>query len=266
MRWSRQSLHGRAEKRTETLNSGFFGLLLLVLGCLVGMSSCSTPKLGTRVLKKIYIQNMAMRRPEGVGARFEAATDEEDYASHPLPDDRFDCRSANEFFSTLNLNEVANCLESSEEFLSTQPLVYRLYRKDQPYFELLPLDGKDYPACISNLIPQIPVPREIFFQAKEESGLGCYSARLPTEDEEFLKLKSMLHQFRLRASTQSFSEIPEIRAKEVVHLLSTWVVAPFLMEGEGGITSQVVVSPICSQCMGSKNLYLETDNLPPDWP
>jgi hypothetical protein len=54
--------------------------------------------------------------------------------------------------------------------------------------------------------------------------------------------------------------------EELLMLLGTWSMMPFLSEKNMEIASKVVPIELCKKCMGESSLFQETDTLPPHWP
>ncbi|HUP57964.1 MAG TPA: hypothetical protein VM598_10965, partial [Bdellovibrionota bacterium] len=119
---------------------------------------------GEHRLTSLILYNLQVRRPVGAGADPKAERGEPGWKSDPPPDAKLDCKPASELFASVDAPRLRKCLES----LKKGPLSveYVLRREVQPDFALE--DEAKAPACLRELIPRLPVPREIVFQAEEE--------------------------------------------------------------------------------------------------
>ncbi len=233
-----------------------------ILAILFGWSCSSAPQKNEHLLQSVLLYNLHFRRPQHLGARPNANWDDEDYFSQSRPNSNWDCEPLQKLFKELKLEAVRSCLRSVNEAKEKRDLSYILKRGTMPILELEDLEKA--PLCVKDLLSQIPVPREIFFQSKDEGRLSCYSSRIPLASEEFLKIRSHLHRFKVKINFP-LEPIPK-DDRETEFLLSTWVLASFFGEDQNRILSKLVPNEICRKCIGDSHLFLESDSLPPSWP
>jgi hypothetical protein len=236
--------------------------ILLVLFMINGCSSA--PRKEEHRLKQIFLYNLHFRRPPQVGANPKAYPWEEDFEKHPRPTATFDCEPLSQLFRSVDLSSVQKCFETLSQNSEKRTFSYRLNREPALFFELK--DSEEAPLCLREKLNRIPVPREIFFQSKDEEQLSCYSARLAIQDEEFLGIRSTLQHLDLNI-TFPLTESPQSN-EELLMLLKTYAIAPFwTQESEGKrLISRPVPQTLCEKCLGKKNLFLDKDALPPLWP
>ena len=225
----------------------------------MGCSSESYRK--DHVVDKIILYHLSWRRPLSQGADIHSVRGEEGYESEPRPDSHFDCKKLSGLFQGIALAPLRECLVKSNRLQHT--IVYVLKRTVSPYLEIKKLEN--FPSCLESVLPQIKVPREIFFQGKEgDEVLSCYNARIPIVEEEFLGIKNFLYPVNLKIKFP-LTRVPETD-DETQMLLGAWALAPFFDPDKKGIHAKVVPSEICAQCLGVDHLFRPTDVLPPYWP
>ncbi len=246
----------------------FFSALVLILS-----SACaSSQKSDKHWLQQIYLYNLHYRRPPQIGARFQAERLETDFESSPKPNHKLDCEPLKSLFAGMDLAAIRQCLASVNADSRVKNISYKLMREVTPFLklELEEDEGEGEtegetevtPACFQQILQIVPVPREIYFQAFEAERLSCYNARIPLVADEVLGISDFLRQTRVNLSFPL--TLPE-GDEETLLLLGTWALAPFFNTG-GYIESKVVTKSLCALCFEGKNLFLETDLLPPLWP
>jgi hypothetical protein len=241
-----------------------FFLFIILEGC------SGAPYKREHLLKSLLLYNIHFRRTPGVGADPNALPHEEGFESKPKPDRQLDCQSMNSLFHQVNLVALRECLAKTSQLQndsSTLPdaLVdahvaeYRLFRETTPVFKLE--ETKGTPFCMKELLREIPVPREIFFQSDEDGYLSCYNSRISIKEDEFLGLPSFFSRVRLKI-VFPLKNIPQTD-EETLLLLAAWSITPFWDTDLEVISSVVVPEHLCRQCMGGAKLFLETEHLPP---
>jgi hypothetical protein len=230
-------------------------------------------------IDRIALVNLHFRRPQGAAADPQAGPGGEDYQSHPLPNSRLDCQPVEKLFTGLKLDAIRECLSASN--LSDQDfiLTYSVQKSIQPSLKLRPeqkLEEKRQkgkkkkphrPACVDELLSEIPVPREIYFQGirntqKEE--LGCFAAGLTPDTSPLLGVRLMPEKTELAVS------IPPRRPlktnQDVQLLLLSWVLRPFWNTQRNQMEARVVPDRLCRLCIGEKNMVYDGIPAVPLWP
>ena len=165
----------------------------------------------------------------------------------------------------MDLVAIKNCFKNIPDDTVVQ---YRLVRNFRP--EMV-LDKENPPECLRRYLPVIPVPREVFFQARssaEDEGVSCYSARLLVEADKFLEVRLPVAKVALELEFPVFA--PMDTGTDILKLLTAWVLTPFFDEDENGLRvlpSKVVPESICRACFGKSDRLLRKDKLQaPEWP
>jgi len=242
-------------------------------------------------IKKIAISNLQMRRPPVLGADPKAGPGGVDYHRTPLPDAKLDCAPLQLLFESIDLSALRTCIAENH---GRRQVSYILKRDVMPSFELADLgkplgappqskassvpsldpnqgmipdvireaDGFD---CLKDVLPVIPLPREIVFQSDEEGQMRCYSSRLDIEADELFYVKVPKAKVALKIDFP----VPKMPANnaEMRLMLLSWVLAPFRNPSIGDkIEASLMPDPICRRCMGEKNMF--TPQMPPpyEWP
>ena len=229
-----------------------------------GFTSCSSNPRSIHAVRKIIPSTLRVRRPHGAGADPEVGPGGADYKSAPLPNAQLDCESVNFLLSKLHVAALRTCLKSIKD---KQSVTYRLRREAEPYLELR--DFEKAPDCLRQELPRIPVPREIFFQARNEQGaLECYSARLPLEVDQKMGFRLPIERWALRLE---FPFQVELKTdSEFERVFAAWALTPMWSAGSGkGLAAKVVTTPLCKQCLGEAVFLKELPSEPealPMWP
>jgi hypothetical protein len=235
--------------------------LLAILFLFLGAGCASSQKSDIHLLRKIILYNLHYRRPLQIGARFSAERIESDFESTPKPNSKLDCEELKTLFAGIDLASVRQCLVSVNKEGKPKKILYNLEREIAPYLKLR--EDKENPTCFQKILPVLPVPREIYFQALEGKRLSCYNARIPIVAEEVLGINNFFYRTQLILDFP-LTGLPE-GDEETILLLSTWVMAPFFNKASY-LESKTVTQSLCSACFGGKGLFQETDPLPPFWP
>jgi hypothetical protein len=232
-------------------------LLLSSLGC----SSAPPAKYadGEHRLGTLVLYNLQVRRPVGPGADPSAEQGEPGWKSDPLPDARLDCKPATSLFVSVSAPRLRSCLESLQKKQSS--VEYALKREVQPIFALE--DEAKAPPCLKELIPRLPVPREIVFQAEEEKELRCFTSRLDLDAEKVFGVKLPFNRYRLKLEFP-LARVPS-RDRDIVHLLMSWVITPFFRQDPREIVARPVPEAICARCFEGSRLYKPWE-VPGYWP
>lgn len=253
--------------KTVTLGSCVWGIILSLslLASAGALSGCaSTPK-GLRKLHGVGIFHLKIRRPTGKGADPQAGPGGNDYRSESEVGQNLDCKSSNELFSQIHLSELKGCLELMKTDLKDElDVEYRLTRSDEPTLDLV--QTKNTPECLKAALPQIPVPREIFFQSDEEGAPGCYSSRLPIEADKVLGRKMPIARVNLLVQLP-IADVPQ-SDHDLVNLLKTWVLSLFFTNTEPRtVSAWIVPRSLCAQCFGGYDELVKPHDPPPTlWP
>lgn len=253
---------------------------VFVLGLMLGCSSVDQQEQeNSRAwIDRIVLVNLHFRRPQGAPADPQAGPGGEDYQSKPLPNSRLDCEPSEKLFTGLKLDAIRACLSGSN--LSDQDfiLTYSVQKSIQPVLKLRPESpkskekavkkGKPHrPACVDELLGEIPVPREIYFQGvrdSEKGELGCFAAGLTPDASPLLGVRLM------KEKTELAVTIPPRRAlktnQDVQLLLLSWALRPFWNTQRNQMEARVVPDHLCRLCIGEKNLVREGIPAVPLWP
>ncbi len=254
-----------------TFSCGLATSIVFNFSCSSSKKEPSPPRSqkGEIILPGILLYNLHFRRPEQIGASFNAIPGEEDYKSKSPSDARYNCQPLKELYEGIDLQAARECLQNSTQSASlrnTPELRYRLFRDTAPYLALEPPSDSTLsnPECYQKHLSQIPVPREIFFQSKVRGELDCYNSRLDLKSEEFLRIQSTLYRDHLHVPLPIID--PPQSEEDTILFLATWSLTPFLTRKENTVSAKYVSSYICRTCIGTSHLYGQHDKLPPSWP
>ncbi|MFL5815283.1 MAG: hypothetical protein ACJ763_17030 [Bdellovibrionia bacterium] len=238
------------------------GLCFLFSVMLFGCSSVDQNEQENRRawIDRIALVNLHFRRPQGASADPHAGPGGEDYQSKPLPDSRIDCEPSGKLFAGLKLDAIRACLSgpnlSDQDFI----LTYSVQKSIQPALKLRKEEpvkkGKPHrPACVDELLAEIPVPREIYFQGirdTQKGELGCFAAGLTPEASPLIGFRLMPEKTELTV------KIPPLRAlktnSDVQLLLLSWALGPFWNTQRNQMEARVVPDHLCQLCIGEKNM------------
>jgi hypothetical protein len=248
-------------KNVLSLFSSLQPVLFLFFVPFFGAACASAQKSDQHLLRKIILYNLHYRRPSQMGARFSAERLDLDYESHPKPDPNLDCEPLKSLFAGVDLSTFRQCLAAVNEESKENKIVYKLNRAIKPFLELV--ENEQTPACLLDVLPILPVPREIYFQALEGERLSCFNSRISIAAEDVLGTSTVFHGVQLDL-TFPLAALPEGDA-ETLLLLGTWAVTSFFDE-RGYLQAKIVPRSLCASCFGGKGLFLESDPLPPFWP
>ena len=195
------------------------------------------------------------------------AADPEYLSEIPL-NDQLGCQTQEEFWSKLDSSSVLKCLADLQAEAETQkpserrPLFYNLVRHAQPKFEF-EKEANFYP-CLKKVLREIPVPREIVFEANREGRVECYASCLNVESNEWLGARFPWNGIQLKLDFP-LKTLPKSEA-DLRSLLTSWVLQPFWDEKAKDITAFIVINASCNACLGEKNRHIR--EVPDDqlWP
>lgn len=241
-------------------------LLFLLFGACAGQ-----PK-HEYTLSEILASPLRVRRPLGHPAHPEAGPGGSDYQSHPLPNDRYDCEKTDYLVQEVVKKSVLACFQSIKKSMSIE---YLLKLDVQPEFilDVSEEDLKDpkfeFPRCLVQTLPKLPVPREILVMGRQDENKPpeCYSARLDIEANQVLGFKLPKGKQALRVDFPLVH--PPKTLEELKRTLLAWMLTPlFSTEDPGDIhlKSKYVPSVICQRCFGEKEIIKPSEPLPPLWP
>lgn len=242
--------------------------LLAVLGICFFISCSSTPK-NTHFISEVMVGQIKVRRPPSVSAHPDSVPGGVDYESNPRPDQQYDCKDPSVLLSGVQLKALRSCLFALQKSSTQAPLSfeYRLIRQTTPVWLLQEdSDSEKPPSCLKQVLAEISVPREIFFQAKEKDH-SCFSAGIDLEASKVLGIElsknklSLILNFPMNSLPQSDDETRR--------MLLSWALTPFFSEDSPRtIASRAVADSICKKCFGSTPLYQDSSESPPPiyWP
>jgi len=229
---------------------------------LAGTGACKSAPKYEQSLHEIVLHNLHYRRPEGRSAQLVAEPGDEEYESKPRPDDKLDCRPYPELFQAIQLQSLRDCLASLKP-TETAPIVrYRLVRETQPYLAIQ--EPETAPLCLKQVLPRIPLPREIVYQAKHNGTVSCYSSRLNLSVDEMFGYKVPTHRYEV-VLRPPISNVPKTD-DETRLLLLTWAIQPFLDEEQHVFKAYLLPEQLCGKCMTGSKRFTDLDTLPPQWP
>ena len=236
--------------------------LWLAVCCLTSCSTAGMPEYENyqHHLKHLAIDTLHLRRPSGEPGVDRLYPDEKGYRSEVPPGPNFDCAEGDGWLLSIATPALYQCLSGSVRLGIAR---YRLDRNLQP--ELVLVDPEEAPACVRELLPRIPVPREIVFQSDEEgSELSCYNARLDLDEGKVFGVVNPLKRTYLQLDFP-LRPLPE-DPLQFRRVLLTWALLPFLTPEEPReFVAKVVPRALCQVCFGKQRL-LDARDLPVYWP
>lgn len=233
---------------------------------LILASACSSPgsvggnggfhSVGSLVLSTLFI-----RRPVGAPADPQASPGGEDYQSDPLPNPRLDCAAPESLWRNWDLKAIRSCLNEVHKEIT---LVYQLQKTARP---LLSLQKEDpgAPSCVKELLKEIPVPREIFFEGVDDRNhFDCYASGIRPEDNDWWAVRLISTQRKVRIDLPLTAELSDDRSTQL--LLLSWALAPFQDPTTNRIPSQIVPEALCRKCLGDSSFIRSPRLALPLWP
>jgi|GEM_PF-3112610 len=156
---------------------------------------------------------------------------------------------------------VKACFDSIQ---SPVEVHWRLRREVQPFWELIeeegPVEEGGTPACIRELFPVLPLPREIIFEGMSRENLrSCFSSSPDWERDRLwgFKMQFLSKQDLVVAFPFDFEGLGETPEGRLESLLAAWTLAPFLVPDEQEkrfIPAVVVPDALCFRCVGKEVL------------
>lgn len=213
------------------------------------LASCSEIPDDHVSLTAIEAYPLRVRRPTSPPADPKAGPGGLDYQANPLPTKTLDCVEPESLFEKMNLEAITGCLAG----LTNTNVYYSLDRNAQPVFRLDKND--DTPACLVATLSELPVPRELFFRAKNKKGdLTCYNSRVSIEAGEVLGIPLPIDKVKLKV----IFPLPFIPKKkeDTLRILSAWILTPFFNE-EQKIDGKYVPRSLCNECFNLGNVLEE---------
>lgn len=231
------------------------------------VSGCSSPPKDLHWTAQLYPSTLMVRRTPHAPARPKAMGGEKEYQSDPLPNAQYDCEPIEAMWKGMNLRAIRECLSTVNTTKERLSVNYRLVRDPAPYLQ--PEDPETAPACLKEVLPKIPVPREIFFQGQMSDSAGgmltCFNSRINLEDDELWGWKLPIGKLDLEL-VFPMMELPSNDA-ETRMLLQAWGLR-LLRDQDHQLKFPVKVVPdfLCRRCLG-RDRWLEPHNpLPALWP
>jgi hypothetical protein len=245
------------------VSSAFFIAVVCVAnGCAFSgkkEDSSTAERENSSAVSRLIPYTLRLRRPPSASVDPRVGPGGEDYVSYPLPDAKLDCETPSSLVRGLSLSALQECLKKD----TATVFYYRLKRVDQPLLELD--DPDDAPECIRNLLPTIPVPREIFYQAPTATGgIQCYSSRLDVEANQTFGLRLPTHALAVRVELPLYS-VPET-ADEMTMLILAWSLSPFWEGKPPVLPARAVPDNVCRVCLGEKTMVKPNGPPPTLWP
>ena len=228
-------------------------LLVAVMGLSGACSSASKNNSVnvTKQIRQLIPYSVHVRRPAVLGADPNVGPGGPDFKTEPLPNEKYDCQPYADIFKDISEIKIRECLNTVK---SEVTLRYRMNRAPAPFYELE--KNEHVPPCFEEVLPKIPLPREIVFQSNEEGSLGCYSSRLNIEADELFWVKVPKAKTVLDIMVPSVFE--EAANEEAFRLLLlSWMIAPFY-DDKNYIPSTVMPDVFCIACMGERNMSKAT--------
>jgi hypothetical protein len=224
---------------------------------------------------QIALVSLHYRRPQVAGADPDAGPGGVDYYSHPLPNSRLDCEPAENLFKDLKLDAIRDCMNSTK--LSNQDfiLTFSVQKSIRPLLLLHKEENQDgnnknqprRPNCVDELLSEIPVPREIYYQGQQEGQKGkleCYVSGLKPETPPLLGVR-LKHE-----KTELAVNLPPVRPlktkQDVQLLLLSWALRPFWDSQRDQLRARAIPDSLCRLCIGEKNLVEMGIPPVPLWP
>lgn len=138
--------------------------------------SCSSAPQNQVWVRDLLPRSVMARRPPFDAADPVASAGGVDYRTKLDPDST-DCQSFEDLFRVIRLEELERCLKT---FSERQSFVYRLIPRSAALFETR--SGLEKCSCLETALPEIPVPREIFFESwpdtRDPRSVECLSSSL----------------------------------------------------------------------------------------
>jgi hypothetical protein len=240
---------------------GCWRVILRVLVC-AAFTSCSSAPVQPKSVRKILPFNLQVRRPPGPGANPHAGPGGEDWTSRPLPTAKLDCESAVALVQAMPLGEIRACLSSLGTGNQTAPEArYRLRPEPVPKLELLDPEGA--PECLRRVLPEIPVPREIVFQARVEERVDCYASRLDLEAGTVFGVRMPWKKWNLKLR---FPLEVELKDEAITaRWLAAAAVTPLFGGDPAELRSMLMPDALCKRCMGEE-AFLRGRTAEVEWP
>jgi hypothetical protein len=232
------------------------GILIPIFGMIL-LSSCASSYLKKTDSTNQAVRQVALSAVQYYRPDFEPAeTDDFSHKSRVLS-----CIPPQGLYSDLlegsSTAGIVECLNS----LGPQDSVrYRFQSKTQPYFDLDPLDTET-PACITQTLPQIILPREIYFLGKRSEGdrLECFSTSFSTKANQILDAELRLNRFTVQIN------FPLPRKLKDARDLKLWLITTIfsvLNEGkeEFALPASAVPDSVCNACFAHDLNFIDKKN------
>ncbi len=245
-------------------------VLSAVAGALLFFEACSSTPKNTFTLTEFYTAPIRIRRPTYAPSNPTAGPGGIDYQASPAPSKNFDCQDSSALFRNLQKPQLLACLMKIQtEGSVDEPKIvkYDLELGVQPVLKLD--EDLEKPTCLRTTLPEIAVPREIFFQSDLKTGEGerltCFSSRLEIEKGETLgiRLSSSGGVLKLTFPIDPFPKsIPDLD-----RLLTAWALTPlFKPAKEPFVEAKIVPDSLCKKCFDRKDVLQRRPKDPPKWP
>jgi hypothetical protein len=215
--------------------------------------SCSSVPKNEKIIKRIIPKQIRMRSPPSPGADPLAGPGGADYKSLSAPHPQFECEKAEKLFDHFDLKKIKDCLLSVKKPMG---LLYRLKREVISHLFLIP--NSETTQCVKALLSQIPVPREIIYQAHEEAPLegapvkrlNCYASRLDLEANEWMGARLPTHRVDIKVWIPL--EVEPRSDEELLGVLTSWAITPLWDEQIQGLRAKILPDHLCKKCIGEK--------------
>lgn len=240
----------------------FIFIPLIFLGC------ASSKKKDEHKVRKIQSYPMQVRRPWSTPAHPSATSGGIDYTSTEPVTETLDCMPPEKLYEGYDLEAITKCFQESE-FTEQQDITYELIwgQRAEFYHEV---DEELTPPCLAQLLTHIPIPREIFFLAYDQTsqGVSCYASGLPFQPDD---AQDPRWPGSRKEMVVSWPVIPPPETPEqTIRVLLGWSIAPFYRQDEPqSFKAKIVPESICKTCFGTSEPFeklKEKASMAPSWP
>lgn len=180
---------------------------------------------------------------------------------------KLECQTPSRFYqkliSSISSKELLQCLNSIESGTA----LYNFSFQSQPRLILDP-DEPDQPVCLKKLLPELPLPREIYFLGRQEikEPLQCYSASFNTQANKILDADFLSRKLNFMLSFPISRELKNDRDLLIWLMVTTFDLLSRGLDGGGKqIHADVVPEQLCRQCFENDPYFEDkkSEKIPP---
>jgi hypothetical protein len=184
-----------------------------------------------------------------------APADTDDFTHHSR---ELKCEAPQTLYAELLAKAVApSIIECLNSLGANDSVRYRFQSKTNPYLDMDPLDS-DNPACLVAVLPQINLPREIYFLGKTsvQDSLSCYASSFSTTTNQFLDAEIRLARFKVQINFPLARKLKDARDLKIWLITS---VLSVLNEGkdEFSIPASAVPDSVCNACFAHDEHFID---------